>query len=198
MSLQRRSPVCHDDRMEQGGRPSDGGWQSRVLTERFGRLRVGLLIAIASFWIVAPNIPSSAIRDEVDWLWEPAEEMGLVQDWAVFSPNPRSQSIDVRARIEFDDGSIDFWDVPEFDPTIGALRSYRWHKWQERIRLNNREFRWPAAAEWIAHQYERDGRLPRRVTMIRRWIDHDPLIAGAPAPDSGWNEFEFFVWEREL
>lgn len=164
---------------------------------RFGRLGVALVVAVMSFWIVAPNMPSSAVRDELAPLWKPATEAGLVQDWAVFSPNPRSQSIDVRARLEFDDGSIDFWDVPEFDPVIGAFRQYRWHKWQERLRLDSREKHWQPTAEWIADQNLRDGVGPVRVTLIRRWIDHEPLTSSGQTVDVGWNEFEFYSWERD-
>lgn len=164
---------------------------------RFGRLGVALVVAVMSFWIVAPNMPSSAVRDELAPLWRPATEAGLVQDWAVFSPNPRSQSIDVRARLEFDDGSIDFWDVPEFDPVIGAFRQYRWHKWQERLRLDSREKYWQPTAEWIADQNLRDGVRPVRVTLIRRWIDHEPLTSSGKTVDVGWNEFEFYSWERD-
>ena len=164
---------------------------------RFGRLGVALVVAVMSFWIVAPNMPSSAVRDELAPLWKPATEAGLVQDWAVFSPNPRSQSIDVRARLEFDDGSIDFWDVPEFDPVIGAFRQYRWHKWQERLRLDSREKYWQPTAEWIADQNLRDGVRPVRVTLIRRWIDHEPLTSSGQTVDVGWNEFEFYSWERD-
>jgi len=176
---------------------NDGGWQTRALGERFGRLRVGLVVAVTAFWILAPNIPSSAVRHELEPLWKPAEVTGLVQDWAVFSPNPRSQSIDVRARLEFDDGTIEFWDVPEFEPTIGAFRQYRWHKWQERLRLDDEAVHWEPTAEWIADQRAVDGVQPVRVTLIRRWIDHEPLASNGPAVDVGWNEFEFHVWERD-
>ena len=164
---------------------------------RLGRPGVALVVAVMSFWIVAPNMPSSAVRDELAPLWKPATEAGLVQDWAVFSPNPRSQSIDVRARLEFDDGSIDFWDVPQFDPVIGAFRQYRWHKWQERLRLDSREKYWQPTAEWIADQNLRDGVRPVRVTLIRRWIDHEPLTSSGQTVDVGWNEFEFYSWERD-
>jgi len=174
----------------------DGGWQTRALSTSYGGFRVGLVVAVVAFWIVAPNMPSSFVRDELEHLWEPAEVTGLVQDWSVFSPNPRSQTVDVRARIEFDDGSIDFWDVPEYDPFIGAFRQYRWHKWQERVRLDNRENRWQPSAEWIADQHLRDGIRPTRITLIRRWIDHQPLTSDGSTVDSGWNEFEFYVWER--
>jgi hypothetical protein len=113
----------------------------------------------------------------------------------VFSPNPRNESIDVRARIEHDDGTIEFWDVPEFGPVVGAFRQYRWHKWQERIRLDNRERYWPWTAEWVARQHAVEGVLPAQVTMIRRWIVHEALTADGTV-DSGWNEFEFYTWER--
>lgn len=182
--------VCNDEPV------NDGGWQTRALSTPYGGFRVGLVVAVTAFWILAPNLPSSTVRGELAHLWEPAEVTGLVQDWSVFSPNPRSQTIDVRARLEYDDGTIMFWDVPEFDPLIGAFRQYRWHKWQERLRLDSRERHWRPTAEWIADQRRVDGDLPARITLIRRWIDHRPLTADGTAIDSGWNEFEFYVWER--
>lgn len=176
---------------------ADGGWQTHALHARFGGVRVGLVVTVIAFWIVAPNMPSSAVRDELALLWGPAEATGLVQDWAVFSPNPRNQSLDVRARLEYDDGTIEFWDVPEFDPTIGAFRQYRWNKWQERVRLDDYEDHWEPTAGWIAAQHLRDGIRPVQITLIRRWIDHEPLTADGRPDDGGWNEFEFYVWERQ-
>lgn len=169
---------------------------TRLLRTPLGRGVVGLIVLVGSFWIVTPNVPRSPVHHELEGWWKPAETIGLVQDWAVFSPNPRGESIDVRARVEHDDGTIEFWDVPEFDPGFGAYRQYRWHKWQERIRLDNRELYWPSTAEWIADQHLRDGARPARVTLIRRWIVHEPLVAGGGIVDSGWNEFEFYTWDR--
>jgi hypothetical protein len=170
---------------------------SNALHSRFGKIRIGIVIVVGSFWIVAPNMPSSAIRDQLAGWWRPAEEIGLVQDWGVFSPNPRSQSLDVRARLEYDDGTTDFWDVPEYGAGFGAYRAYRWHKWQERIRLDDRENYWESTAQWIAERTEHDGLLPARVTLIRRWIDHEPLTRDGQTVNSGWNEFEFYVWQRD-
>ena len=178
-------------------RDDDVDLHTRALDSAVGRVVVGVIIAVGSYWILAPTLPASAVRDEIAGWWGPAEDIGLVQDWAVFSPNPRSDSIDVRARIEFDDGRIEFWDVPEYDPGFGAFRQYRWHKWQERIRLDNRDFYWPSTAEWLVEQYTVDGVQPARVTLIRRWIEHAPLTADGRISDSGWNEFEFYEWERD-
>ncbi|MFK8023473.1 MAG: hypothetical protein AB8G26_05860 [Ilumatobacter sp.] len=136
------------------------------------------------------------MREQVDAVWRPAVLAGLDQSWGVFSPNPRDQSLDVRARVVHVDGSVEFWDVPEYDPIIGALREYRWQKWQERVRLDDNEAWWDPTAEWIAGELERDGELPVRVELIRRWIVHEPLTADGVI-DSGWNAFRFHVWERD-
>jgi hypothetical protein len=168
---------------------------TRLLDTRIGRGVITLIIGVGSFWILAPNLPASAVRDEIAAWWGPAEDIGLVQDWAVFSPNPRSDSIDVRARIQYVDGTTEFWDIPEFDPGFGAYRQYRWHKVQERIRLDNRELYWPSFARWVAGEHVRDGAEPASVTLVRRWIEHDPLTAHGRISDSGWNEFEFYTWE---
>lgn len=176
---------------------SDVDVHTALLSDRRGRAIVAIVVAVLSFWILIPNIPGSMVRDRVAAWWKPATQIGLTQDWAVFSPNPRNQSIDVRARVEFDDGSLRFWDVPEYDPGFGAYRTYRWHKWQERVRLDNREAFWLPTAEWIANDFARDGVLPLRITLIRRWIDHEPLTDIGMTVDNGWNEFEFYVWERD-
>ncbi len=168
---------------------------TRLLETRIGRGVIALIIAVGSFGILAPNLPASAVRDEIAGWWGPAEDIGLIQDWAVFSPTPRSDSIDVRARIEYVDGTTEIWDIPDFDPGFGAYRQYRWHKFQERIRLDNRESFWPSFAQWIAYEHVHDGVEPASVTLIRRWIEHDPLTAGGRTTDSGWNEFEFYTWE---
>jgi hypothetical protein len=177
-------------------RDDDVDRHSALLTSRPGRVVVALVLVVGTWSIVAPNLPASAARDRIDGWWDPAIEFGLVQDWGVFSPNPRSQSIDVRARIEYDDGAIEFWDVPEHDPLFGAYRQYRWNKWQERIRLDSRSNLWEPTAEWLAAQNIRNGAPPTRITLIRRWIDHEPLTSDGEILDGGWNEFEFYVWER--
>ena len=62
----------------------------------------------------------------------------------MFSPDPRNQSLDVRAVVRYDDGSTVIWDVPDLDPFLGAYRDYRWQKWQERVRLDTSESLWRA------------------------------------------------------
>lgn len=163
---------------------------------RAGRGVVVVLVAVLAVWIVGPNLPGGPARQQLDVLWSPAIDIGLVQDWGVFSPDPRSQSLDVRAVITYDDGSTVTWDVPDHDPFLGAYRQYRWQKWQERVRQDARTDLWDPTAIWIAGQHRHNGELPASVTLIRRWIDHDPLTADG-AVDRGWNEFTFHEWKRD-
>lgn len=164
-----------------------------LASSRWGRWLVVVVVAVVGFWIVAPNMPSGPARSEYESLWRPATNIGLLQDWGVFSPDPRSQSLDVRAVIRYGDGTTATWDVPELDPLVGAYREYRWQKWQERVRLDARQDLWEPTATWIAEQYRRDGELPAEVTLVRRWQDHAQLTADG-AVDGEWNEFEFYTW----
>ena len=173
-----------------------GDAHSALVATTAGRIVVAALMLIAAVWIALPNLPASMTRDRLDTVWTPADRLGVIQDWAVFSPNPRSQSLDVQARVEFADGDTTLWEVPEFDPFVGAYRQYRWKKWQERVRLDARRDLWDPAAEWLAGELARDGERPVRITLIRRWIDHQPLTDEG-VDDGDWNEFEFHVWEPD-
>lgn len=175
-------------------RPADP--HSLLVANPAGRVFCVVLLVVLGVWIVAPNMPASPIRNRVDSLWQPATNIGLIQDWSVFSPNPRAESIDLYALVEYEDGSAVRWDVPRGDPIVGAYFTYRWHKWQDRVRLDVRSDLWPTTGEWIARQHERDGELPATVRLVRRWRVHEPLTASGVV-DSAWMEFEFYEWSRD-
>ncbi len=166
---------------------------SALVRTRAGRAIVAIVLVVVGSWIVLPNMPAGPMREQIDGWWAPATEIGLVQDWAVFSPNPRSQSLDVRAEVELASGEVVVWDVPEFDPFVGAFRQYRWKKWQERVRLDARSDLWTPTVDWLRREFDDQ---PVRITMIRRWIDHGPLTVDGwvDSPASGWNEFRFCTW----
>ncbi|MGK0275925.1 MAG: hypothetical protein ACI9N0_002312 [Ilumatobacter sp.] len=166
-----------------------------LLHSRVGRVVVGVLVVVMSVWIVGPNLPASPARDAVEVVWSPAVNAGFEQNWAVFSPNPRTQSLEVVAVAEFADGTTTEWKLPEFDPVIGAYRTYRWRKWQERVRLDSNARYWDSSAAWIAGDVARGDELPVRVRLVRRWRDLGPLTADGIV-NTAPNEFEFYVWER--
>ena len=160
-----------------------------------GKVIVAVLVVVMSVWIIGPNLPASPARDTVDVVWSPAVNAGFDQNWAVFSPNPRTQSLEVVAVAEFTDGTTTEWKLPEFDPVIGAYRTYRWRKWQEQVRLDSNALYWDSSAAWIASDVARGDELPARVRLVRRWRDLEPLTADGIV-DTASNEFEFYVWER--
>lgn len=166
-----------------------------LVRHRLGRWVVAGAVAVLASWITLPNLPAGPARSQLDSWWAPATELGLVQDWAVFSPNPRSQSLDVRADVELASGEVLVWDVPEFDPVLGAYRQYRWKKWQERVRLDARADLWGPTVEWLRREYDD----AVRITLVRRWIDHGALTANGwvDEPDAGWNEFRFCTWPAD-
>ena len=193
-----RRSVCHDDAVndvDTGATAAPNDLHSRLVASRFGRMLTAGIIGIMTLSIVAPNMPASALKDQIEEWWSPVTSIGLQQDWGVFSPNPRDQSLDVRARIEYADGTVEFWDLPELDPIVGAYRQYRWQKWQERVREDGSHQLWEPTVRWIVDNHTSDGRVPERVVLIRRWIDHLPPTAEGKIVDGGWNQFEFYTWE---
>ncbi len=168
---------------------------SALLGSAVGQTVVAVVVFVMAIWIVGPNMPASPMRDTVDVVWDPAIKAGFDQSWEVFSPNPREQSIQVVAVLTYDDGTTAEWTVPEFDPVIGTLRSYRWRKWQERVRLDDNQRYWETSAAWIADHSRVDGEEPATVRLVRRWTELAPLTADGVA-ENPQNEFEFYVWTR--
>ena len=78
--------------MDEAEPNDDVDFHTRLLETRIGQGIVALILVVGSFWILTPNLPASAVRNEIAGWWGPAEDIGLVQDWAVFSPNPRNES----------------------------------------------------------------------------------------------------------
>jgi len=167
---------------------------SALLRHWPGRLIVAVMVVVMTVWTLGPNLPSGPAADRFEVAWSPATDAGFDQNWSVFSPNPRDQSLDVEAVVEFTDGSITTWSVPDADP-IG-WRSARWRKWVERIRLDANDHLWDATGAWIAEQHRHDGELPVSVRLIRRWVDHEPLTEDG-AVDGVPRSFEFYVWTRD-
>lgn len=176
-----------------GKRDGSDDAHSALLSSNAGQVVVAAIIFVGSIWIIGPNLPSGPARETVDAVWSPATNSGMEQSWDVFSPNPRAQTIEVVAVLEYDDGTVAAWTVPEFDPVFGSLRSYRWRKWQERIRLDSNERYWDSSAAWIAEHNQLDGRTPNTVRLVRRWTDLAPLTADGIAVNSE-NQYEFYVW----
>ncbi len=164
------------------------------LSERIERSSVGQLVisaAIVLFLLVevATNLPTSAITRELGQTPDKlARLMGVEQEWGVFAPNPRSQSLDLEATVTFADGSTATWHLPDGDQLTGALRYYRWRKWLERVRADDFREIWSPTAHWIASLYEHRPSPVREVALIRSF--HEDALTGPQPP---YRSFTYFV-----
>lgn len=167
---------------------------ARPLSERFegsrgGRVVLSLLVVAVIGLEVATHLPPSALDRAVG---EPAERavrlLGIEQAWGVFSPDPRTTSLRLEARVTFADGSRTTWTVPS-GPRVGSnLRFYRWRKWLERARADGYRSIWRPTAQWVASIHD-DGPSPvAEVELVRHFREN--VLSGAPNP---WQEVTYFT-----
>jgi hypothetical protein len=103
--------------------------------------------------------------------------------------NVSKRSIEVRVLVEGTSGEIARLNPAESAVAIGALRSYRWRRWANQIRMDRNNALWLPAALFFAKQAEAQGTRVREVSLIRRWSDTDP---SKPLEPRTWQEYEFF------
>jgi hypothetical protein len=172
--------------------------QERIESTAPGRAVITAFIVLALAGAVIMNVPDSEWRARILRTARPVlNAIGLEQSWSMFSPDPRSFALDLRARITYADGGTAEWRVPRGgtglgDRTLGAYRAYHWQKWMEWARSDARAELWEPTARWVARRYARAGRVPVRVVLVRRFYDiPEP---GAERPP--WREFAYYTYER--
>ena len=126
-----------------------------------------MVVTIAS--AAVSNMPQSKLRREALRVARPyLNATGLDQNWEVFAPEPRRESIALHALVDFTDGSRQTWRIPSSNPVTGSYWQYHWQKWQDWVLDEHLRRLWRPAAVFIARDRDRPGRHPVRVTLIRR------------------------------
>ncbi|HEX9889072.1 MAG TPA: hypothetical protein VGA69_06315 [Nitriliruptorales bacterium] len=166
-------------------------WQ-RIERTQAGRTVITLGILLIFTIVVVWNLPESALRSAgLDLVRTPASVAGLDQNWRVFAPNPRRIALDLYAIVEYPDGQIATWQLPdESEPFLSPYRTYRWRKWMEHVRLDDKKGLWRPAAEWVAREFTIGERAPSKVSLVRRWYDLPAPGTGAETP--AWNEYTYY------
>lgn len=145
-----------------------------------GRALISFMLVVMLAAIGVTNMPESETRARLSTLAQPfLNATGLDQNWAIFSPNPRSLVVFVESHIDYADGTSRVWPIPA-DPGLSAYRDYRWHKFAEQMHRDTNERLWPTFAEYVAAQERAEGSDPVRVTLVRRVIE---LLPPGPGPD---------------
>jgi hypothetical protein len=174
--------------------PPDAGRLERFEASAPGRvlLSVALVLVLAS--IVVVNLPESKLRSTASEVANPVVNgLGLTQNWNVFAPEPRRQSIGLEARVTFVGGGHYTWRPYVGRALVGHYRDYRWGKYMENVRQDQNRELWPGLAAWVARRASEDrGRKVARVALIRRWRDVQP--PGARTSQGPQNLYLFYTW----
>ena len=168
--------------------------QERIESSAVGRVAISSFLVVTLICVCVTNLPDSLLRREASRVTQHyLEATGLDQNWRVFAPNPRQTSLRLQARVTYRDGSEAIWRPPSGGDLVGTYWDYRWLKWLENVAQDaHRDVLWEPAARFVADQMRRDGRAPRRVTLIRQW--QDLRRPGAPQPrEHPWKSFAFYT-----
>ncbi|MGB2875593.1 MAG: hypothetical protein WBB76_09000 [Gaiellaceae bacterium] len=164
--------------------------QDRFERTRLGRLLISAFLLVTLVTILTANLPPSRLQDLLLSADHPyLYGLGLDQDWSVFAPEPRRETIHITAQVTFADGSQTTWHVPTRNPVVGEYTDYRWLKWTEFIVSPVQQQLWQPIARYVARQLATPTRRPVRVSLHDRWYD---LLPPGQIPDQP------FVRERTI
>jgi hypothetical protein len=157
-----------------------------------GRALISVFLVVTLLAIVVWNLPDSEIKRKSLTIVRPyITATSIDQNWGVFAPDPRRQTVDLLARVRFADGTEETLGVPRGDDVVGAYWDYRWWKWVEWARVDEHRVLWQPAALWFARRARTDGRRPVQVTLVRRSYD---LLPPGDGPDrTDWQEDAYFT-----
>lgn len=165
-----------------------GGLQRRLETSSTGRALISALILFTLAAMLLSNLPASELRRTGMKVFDPyLDATGLHQNWNLFAPDPRRSTLQLEARITFDDGSTTVWHPPTGDPFVGVYRTFRWRKWAGNVLASSNESLLQPTADWIARMHTKDGKIPVEVVLVKRSYVAPPLGSGKPSKQP-WRE----------
>jgi hypothetical protein len=144
--------------------------QERFEGSRAGHVVISVFVLAILLGLLTANLPPSYLQAKLMNLDHPAVNgLDLSQDWGVFAPDPREETVDVLARVSFADGSTETWQVPRRNPVVGEYIDYRWLKWEEWVVSPGLLGELPRpAAIYVARRLATPTRRPVRVTLVDR------------------------------
>lgn len=152
--------------------PSGTPHEKRMLQERLesssaGRVVISLFLLVTLVSLAFWNMPQSELKKRALTPLRPyVNATGLDQTWGVFAPPPR-QVVVFQARIAYEDGTQRIWLLPRGGALLDAYWDYRWRKYAEWARNDDRRYTWEPTAAWIARHEKAQGRRPVTVQLSR-------------------------------
>lgn len=165
-----------------------GGTQRRLETSGMGRALISGFIVFTLGAMLISNLPASELRRTGLKVFDPYLDVsGLHQNWNLFAPDPRRATLQLEARITFDDGTTTVWHPPTGNPFIGVYRTFRWRKWAGNVMASNNAELLEPAADWIALMHTKDGKVPLAVVLVKRSYVAPAIGSGTPSKQP-WKE----------
>lgn len=168
--------------------------QQRVEQSGPGRAVISVLIAVLLLCVLVTQLPAgSYARKTLSSRTQPMLNMiGLDQNWGVFAPDPRRESLELFARINYPDGGTETWRPPDRNPVIGTYSDYRWRKLIENvIGDDGKGALSQQLAIWVAREQRGRSDAPSTVTLVKRSAANQPpgsRLAKEPFAESQFYE----------
>jgi hypothetical protein len=159
----------------------DGG-RIGVRLERLASVQTAGSILMMAFiaFLVLWNLPAGRPRQDLGPVVNPAvQALGMEQDWQLFAPSPRDQTLKLRAVISFSDGRTKVVAPPHNGILVSPYRNYRWQKLVEHLCFDGNKSLLESASLWFARQ---EGPGVRMVTLICTTQGAEPPGSTGPRP----------------
>jgi hypothetical protein len=141
-----------------------------------GRIVISAFVVVTLLAVLTANLPASRLQSLLlDAGHRYIYATGLDENWGVFAPDPRRETVHVWATVTYADGSKAKWEVRRRDPVIGSYVDYRWLKWAEYVvSPANQEPLWHPFALFVARRLASPTHRPVKVEVSNRWYDLEP------------------------
>lgn len=169
---------------------ADGAEGAHFEQKPFWRAWISAFIVVLLAAMVFSAAPASELREAMDpWRQPVTDATGLFQNWNLFAPDPSSATMQLEARLTYDDGTRSTWSPPTAGPILGVYRSFRWRKWASRVMSDDYESLRAPAARYIASINHREAGYPVEIVLVQLTYQAPPAGSGErPDPEPDWQE----------
>jgi hypothetical protein len=139
--------------------------------------------------VIAPIKPRSEQNPVEKFFYGYALWTRLLQEWSLFTPNPRKSIVYYKYEIEFKDGRKNFWvrPYPENWAFFQRHLAYNWQKFDLAGHNLDRPDLYEDVADFISRKFSNDQNPPKTVRLYR---EEAPLPPPKPSGDAWPTERE--------
>ncbi len=153
---------------------------------------ISVFVVVTLLTVLTANLPASRLQSLLMRADHPyLNGLYFSQNWGVFAPDPRQQTVHLLAHVTFSDGSHETWQIPARNAAVGEYIDYRWRKWEEWIVSPAYAFLYRPGAIYAARRLATPERRPVQVALIDR--SHPITPPGQPSFPAPSTERPFYT-----